>query len=341
MEYRVRRAVHDPAMKAQIVRRLPLVYAEGSSQDADRPPFVLAASGLAVLNEHLFVVQDNANWLAVVHPDETVTALPLPRHESGARVFSKARGNTDYKVDLEACVVMTASDGPEVIGFGSGTGESRCWIVRATGSERAIEGEGADCEDYCAHFLDAGPFYRSLQDNKAFTGGRLNIEGATALDEERILILQRGNAPPDEGERVDATAEISWPALKAHLEDPERVPPPEPDDIVRYELGELNGVRLTFSDAECLGDSRILFSGSAENPDNGTVSGSVIGLIDPDGTTRWTEIMCEDGSPFRSKIEGLSLAPGKPTTIRFVIDDDDDSSPSEMFEADFPCLAAP
>lgn len=333
----VRKARHDPAMQARIVRRLPLVYAEGSSKQEDRPPFVLAASGLAILGQHLFVVQDNANWLAVVHPDETVTAVPLPRHPSGVRVFSKKRHNTDQKVDLEACVIMCSSTTPDLVGFGSGTGESSCWILRVSGTDAF--GGSPDASEACnAEFYSAADFYRSLRQNKAFTGGRLNIEGATALDEERILILQRGNVSKSEGDPVDATGEVSWPALKAHLEAPKSTPPPEIQNVIRYELGQLNGVRLSFSDAECLGDGRILFSGSAENPEDGSISGSVIGLIEATGETRWTEISCEDGSMFGSKIEGLSLAPGKPSLIRFVIDDDDENAPSEMFEAEFPAL---
>jgi hypothetical protein len=325
-------------MQARIVRRLPLVYAEGSCDREDRPPFVLAASGLAMLGEYLFVVQDNANWLAVVHPDETVTSLPLPRHPSGVRVFSKERRNTNQKVDLEACVIMQTSTTPDLVGFGSGTGESSCWILEVTGTDQAFGGSAVNPEDCSAEFHNASVFYESLRQNKAFTGGRLNIEGATALDEERIMILQRGNVSTSEGEPVDATGEISWPALKAHLQEPQRTPPPEIRSVIRYELGQLNGVRLSFSDAECLGDGRILFSGSAENPEDGEVTGSVIGLIEPTGDTRWTEISCEDGSMFRSKIEGLSLAPGNPSRIRFVIDDDDEHAPSQMFEADFPAL---
>jgi hypothetical protein len=338
VRYEVRTAKRDPAMSARIVRRLPLVYAEGSSRREDRPPFVLAASGLAILGEHLFVVQDNANWLAVVHPDETVTALPLPRHPSGVRVFSKKRRNTDQKVDLEACVIMQTSTTPDLVGFGSGTGESSCWILRVTGTDQAFGGPAINSEATSAQFYSAAAFYESLRRNKGFTGGRLNIEGATALDDERILILQRGNVSKSEADPVDATGEISWPALKAHLEDPDSVPPPEIQNVIRYELGELNDVRLSFSDAECLGDGRILFSGSAENPEDGKVSGSVIGLIELSGDTRWTEISCEDGSMFRSKIEGLSLAPGNTSKIRFVIDDDDENAPSQMFEAEFPAL---
>ncbi len=327
-------ALFDPSLESRIVRRLPLVYAEGASQSADRPPFVLAASGLATLGEYLFVVQDNANWLAVVGPDETVRALPLPRGAGGERVFSKDRDNTDQKVDLEACVIMDGADGPELVGFGSGTGESSCWVLRVTSPDRAAEPDGAEqCQ---VDFLDAGPFYAQLREQSDFSGGKLNIEGAIGLDGDRILLLQRGNAPAGEGEAVDATGEVDWPSLKAHLENPQAAPPPAIEKVTRYDLGKLRGVRLTFSDAEYLGSGRILYSASAEDPENGDVAGSVLGLIEPPGDARWAEIMSEDGSPFQSKIEGLTLTPGDETRVRFVIDDDDESAPSEIFEAEMP-----
>jgi hypothetical protein len=62
-----------------------LIYAEGPSPSADRPPFVLAASGLASLGKSLFVVQDNANWLAIVSTDATVVAVPLDTAPRQAR----------------------------------------------------------------------------------------------------------------------------------------------------------------------------------------------------------------------------------------------------------------
>jgi hypothetical protein len=294
---------------------------------------VLAASGLVTLGEHLFVVQDNANWIAIVNPDDSVTAVPLPRGPAGARIFSKSRENADDKVDLEACVIVRGDEGPELIAFGSGTATNRCWILRMSGPDRAAA--GGTSETIEAEFLDAGIFYESLSRQRAFCGGSLNIEGAIALDETRVLVLQRGNAPPGEGDPVDATGEICWPTLSRHLDDPTNVPPPAIENVTRYELGNLNGVRLTFSDAEYLGGSRILFSASAEHVEegDGDVEGSVLGVIEPTGETRWTEVTCEDGSPFTSKIEGLSRSIHDPSTVRFVVDDDDETAPSEVFEA--------
>lgn len=332
MACETKKAVRDCSLKAQIIRRMPLVYREGASPDADRPPFVLAASGLSTLGEYLFVVQDNANWIAVVHPDETVTGVPLPRGPGGIRVFSKDRDNAEEKADLEACVVIEGQHGPELIAFGSGTGDSRCWILHVPGADRAASSEPAPPAG-APVFLSGAAFYQQLGRKEHFSGGNVNIEGAVALDNDRIILFQRGNVAPDEGEPVDAIGEVSWRALKAHLERPEAVPPPDVQNVVRYELGELHGVRLTFSDAEDLGEGRLLFSASAENSSSGEIVGSVLGLIERDGSARWTEIMDENGKPFQSKIEGLTFPPGDRSRVRFVIDDDDETAPSEIYEA--------
>lgn len=335
MSTEVRTAFRDPSLSAQIVQRLPLVYHEGENADDDRPGFVLAASGLVTLGEHLFVVQDNANWIAVVNPDDSVTAVPLPRGPSGARIFSKARDNAGDKADLEACVIVRGDDGLELVAFGSGTAEARCWILRMKRPDQATSADARPLGEFDAEFLDASVFYQSLMRERAFCSESLNIEGAITLDETRILLLQRGNAPPGEGEPVDATGEICWRLLSRHLEDPANIPPPPIENVIRYELGDLNGVRLTFSDAEYLGGGRILFSASAEHrgDGDGEVEGSVLGVIDPSGETRWTEVTCENGKPFKSKIEGLSRSINDPSTVRFVIDDDDETAPSEIFEA--------
>src|SRR3546814_1770083 len=74
------------------------------------------------------------------------------------------------------------------------------------------------------------------------------------------MLFQRGNAPARDGlQPVDATTEISWRSLAAHLADPGNIAPPAIENVTRYELGTLDGVRLTFSDADCIGDERILY----------------------------------------------------------------------------------
>lgn len=324
-----RQAIKDHSLTAKITGRIPLVYCEGPSPDADRPAFVRAASGLGAFREYLIAVQDDANWLALIDADRQVHALPLPRGPGGARLFDDRHGNRHDKVDLEACVIKRADQGFELVAFGSGTAPQREWVLRGmcTDPARAAEGKGFE-----ARFCKAADFYASLHDNRDFSGGSVNIEGAAALDDDCIMLMQRGNAGPhDGGEAVDATALLSWRELRAFLDG--SGPVPRLREVTRYDLGCLDNVRLTFSDAEKLADGRILYSASAEDPDNDRIAGSVLGVIDADGSARWTEIEAEDGTPFRNKIEGLTIDPKDPAEVCFVIDDDDANAPSELFIA--------
>jgi hypothetical protein len=57
-------------------------------------------------------------------------------------------------------------------------------------------------------------------------------------------------------------------------------------------------------------------------------------VIEPDGRSRWTEVIDPRGGRFEGKIEGLSLRRGHANLARFVVDDDDEDLPSVLFEAE-------
>jgi hypothetical protein len=319
-------AVEEPRWKAQVVARHDMIYHEGPSVDHDRPPHVRAASGLSAFREWLAVIQDDANWLALIDSNQHITAVPLPPSPAGDRVFSKKRGNQADKYDLEACVTVTTGDTCELIGFSSGSRAEREWVLRV----RETKEDGR----LVAEFVPAPAFYAAMRDLEVFSGAGLNIEGALAFDHDRIRLFQRGNAAPCKGlEPLDATADFSWSDLCGHLGDSELHPPPALREVRTYNLGTLDGVRLTFSDAEHLGGDRVLFSASAEDQETGDISGSVLGIIENDGEARWTHLFDEEGKPFRGKIEGLTLDPSGKDKIFFVIDDDDEDTPSRIFHA--------
>ncbi len=105
------RAVRDSKLEARVTERLAMVYEDGPSDEEDRPPHVRAASGLSAFREYLAVIQDDANWLALIDSEQRVLAVPLPPGPSGARTFSSERGNQDDKYDLEACITVPGEDG--------------------------------------------------------------------------------------------------------------------------------------------------------------------------------------------------------------------------------------
>ena len=96
-------ARHDPRLIARVVARWPLRYADGADAAVDRPAHVRAGSSLAWVGDRLVVVQDDANFLALVDPrDASVQVTTLPAAAGGTRQFDDGRGNKRLKMDLEA-----------------------------------------------------------------------------------------------------------------------------------------------------------------------------------------------------------------------------------------------
>lgn len=321
-------AVHDPSLAATVVRRTPLLYAEGPDPAQDRPAHVRAGSSLAWLGGRLAVVQDDAGFIALTDPlGRRVEAVALPAGEGGARQFDDLRGNKRFKLDLEACTVVPDGAGGEVLAaFGSGSTPLRERVV--------LLSEGAAGPRVSVH--DASALYALLRECTEFSGSELNVEGALWTD-GRIRLFNRGNGAPRGGLLpVDATCELEWAALRAHLLDPAS-PPPRPADVVRYHLGEMDGLRLTFTDAAWLGE-RVVFSAAAEDsPDatrDGWVAGSALGVFDAPDRLRWTVLRNPDGGVFVGKVEGVAPAPGEPGRAYVVLDRDDPALPCEMCEVE-------
>lgn len=331
-------------LTAHVVRSSPLTYdamtdeaADGSVDD--HPDHVRAASSLVYLIDRFALVQDDANFLGLVDPDDHhVRGVPLPPAPDGARVHDEARGNQEHKLDLEACAADPATDGQFLIAFGSGSDKTRERVV--TVDYRDKDHDGAPD----TRLVETPAFHGRLSQNRDFCGSGINIEGAIFMSGDRLRFFQRGNAEPrGDLQGVDATGDVSWSALQAYLDDPIGTPPPTVENVTQYELGELHGVRLTFSDAEALAledpstqekEEVTLFSASAENEDTGEIVGSVLGIIDADGEARWAELFDEDDEPFGGKVEGLSLKPGERDHVYFVIDSDDADQASRIYEAD-------
>jgi hypothetical protein len=319
------RGYQDPALRARVVRSIPLLYADGADPALDRPAHVRAGSGIAGIDGLLAVVQDDSNFIALIDPQANdVHALALPPGEGGVRLFGTDRGNKQLKADLEACVTLPDGGGEMLVAFGSGSTPMRERIVLVRGIPAAPRVE----------VCDAAAFYALLRAAHEFSGSEMNVEGAAWRD-GRLLLFNRGNGAPMDGRApVDATCEVDWARLRAHLLNA-AAPPPAPERIIRYDLGEIDGWRLTFTDASVVGDA-LLFAATAEaSPntyDDGPVAGSALGIIDGSGA-RWAVIENASGGRFDGKLEGI--APGSPPgTVLAVIDRDDPHLPSELCEVE-------
>jgi hypothetical protein len=104
---------------------------------------------------------------------------------------------------------------------------------------------------------------------------------------------------------------------------------------MQYDLGILNEVPLTFTDAAVRGQ-RIYFTATAEAcptaTEDGPVAGSVLGQIGIDGSARWTVLLDENGDRLDEKVEGLAFNPAIDQHGWVLIDRDDPLVPTELCE---------
>lgn len=322
-------AVEDAALVARVVSRTPLLYAAGADPDADRPGHVRAGSSLAWVDGRIAVVQDDANFVALVDPETLrADAVHLPAGHGGKRQFDDRRGTKEYKLDLEACVAVPGEGGDVLLAFGSGSSSRR---------EQVVLLEGWASGEPAVALRDASALYARLRAAAHFAGSELNVEGAVWMD-GRVRLFGRGNGAARGGVLpADATCDLEWEALRAYLRDTDAAPPPEPRDVVRYRLGSVDGLRLGFTDAAHAG-GRLLFCASAEDsPDatrDGRVAGSALGVLGADGGARWTLLRDERGDPFTGKVEGMAVPPGSRDRAWVVVDRDDPDAPSELCDVE-------
>ena len=340
-------ARRDPGLAARVVREVPLRYAAGPDAAADRPAHVRAGSGLARLRTpaglRLAVVQDDANWIALVDPATGLAdAVALPPGPGGRRLFETARGNKLDKMDLESCLVLDDPErpgAPLLVAFGSGSLAVRERVVVVRGLERGA----AD-----VRVVDASRLYALLRGLASFAGAELNIEGAARVrtpDGPAVRLFARGNGAAAEVSAElmtgtasgSATCDLPLDALVGYLLDPAITPAPPPWRVTPYDLGTLDSEPLGFTDATAWGEQgdSVLYLAAAERSANaiedGPVAGSVLGVIGPDASARWAPLVEGPGEPFVRKAEGVAPADAA-GRVWIVLDVDDPAQPAVLCE---------
>ena len=314
----------DASLSARIVRSVPLRYADGADPSLDRPAHVRSASGIARVGGCTVVIQDDANFVAVVDPETgRARAITLPAGEGGLRQFDDLRGNKRFKLDLESCVTVGEAAGREMLlVFGSGSTPAR---------EKIVLVRGVDADDAAVRMTEASALYASFRAAPEFRGSELNIEGAAVVG-ETLRLFNRGNGAPRDGLLpVNASCELDLAAFLAWLRHPS-TPPPPLRNIVQYDLGAIGSHPLTLTDAAAAGGAILYAAAAEQSPDatrDGPVAGSAIGVMEGD-SVRYAVVESANGEPYRGKIEGiLPLAPGR---LLAVADPDDPQVPSTLLE---------
>ncbi len=313
MSVRRQIAVIDDRLSVEVVGSWPLRYAGGADAATDRPAHVRAGSGLVRLDDgRLVVIQDDSAFIAVIDPrqPDRSLALPLPAR-GGARQFGGERNNKADKYDFESCVLI---DGV-VWAFGSGSTSAREAVARWR-----VDDVSATVEPIAALFA-------AFRAEAQFSGAQLNIEGCVRVADE-LWFFQRGNgAGRADRPALDAVCRVSIDAVRAAVSGVQ----PALGEVTVYDLGTVDGCRLTFTDATELRGG-FLFSAAAEaSPntyDDGEVVGTAIG-VDDGAAVRYAPVMM-DGGRFTAKIEGIAVA--APGVLWAVTDEDDPARPSRLLQ---------
>jgi hypothetical protein len=222
------------------------------------------------------------------------------------------------KPDLEALTLLPPFEGNPygaLLGLGSGSGPRRDrGFVCALAPDGSLGKEPRE--------ISLEPVYSLLRQHVA----DLNVEGAATMG-DRLWLLQRGNSELG----TNLVAELSLDEVMRSLREDLTIDTHELERVRSYELGEIDGVELTFSDATPIAEQLLVFTASAEDED-GTIRGSVVGTLDRDGSVKRLRTIDR-----RWKVEGVHAAIDTGVLdFTFVCDQDDPDAASPLLVATMP-----
>ncbi len=297
-----------PPLELRKLRDLDVTRAGGS----ERAEYISAASAVVRRGDFVYVIGDDEHDLGVFTISSTDPGEMRPALEDD--------GDGD-KPDLEALSALPPFEGAShgaLFGLGSGSKRSRdrgfFWRLAPDGS---LEGEPEE--------IDLHPLYERLRDEIE----ELNVEGAAVLG-DAFWLFHRGN----DDESSNAVIEVSLEQAMGSLRGDHRLDVSEINRVRDYELGELGGTRLCFSDATPLSDELIVFTASAEDED-GAIQGSVVGTVSGDGGVDRLRTIDR-----RWKVEGVHAAIDTGVIDFVFVCDQDADEPSPLLSATMPANAA-
>ena len=292
-----------------------LTLAQGSAPD--RPLYLSAASGLVRVRSWLYVIADDEHHLGVFRTDNQKPGA-LVRLIDGDLAHDK-KGRKKEKPDFEVLLRLPAfSDHPHgaLLAMGSGSrGNRRRGVLVALNGEGALHGSPIP--------IDLTFILAPLED----TYPALNIEGAVVTGDQ-LLLFQRGNKKNS----VNAIIRFPLADFLAALRT-ENPTPLTASSHQTCDLGHINDIPLTFTDAAVLPDGGIVFSAVAEDTEDtyndGVCAGAALGLLAADGTRRWIRHLKTS-----TKIEGIDVErSGDGFIILMVTDADDIAIPAQLLSA--------
>jgi hypothetical protein len=296
------------------IRELDLVAAARPGRFAH----LSAASGLVRAGTFLYVVADDELHLGVF--DATgAGAGHLVRLFAGELPESKSKRKAK-KPDLEALTLLppfAAYAHGALFALGSGSRRNR-----RTGVLLGVDSDGA--ASGAPSVVDLSDMFSALE----IEFPDLNIEGAVVGDGE-LCLFQRDNKHAAQ----NALARFRLSEVLDALASGARQKPLRPIAIQRVDLGEIDGIPLSFTDGAALPNGEMVFTAIAEDThdsyNDGPCAGAAVGIVDNDGKLRYLDRLDRP-----HKIEGVDAkVDGNVIRLLLVTDADDASVPAALFSA--------
>jgi hypothetical protein len=288
----------------QLIRRLDLA----KSAEPGRPAWLSAASGLVRTGDEFCVVADDELHLGRFSLDAGRAGRLLRLFPGDLPNRRKARKK--QKPDLEVLMRLPASAGyphGSLLALGSGSRTHRCrGALIALGSHGRATGR--------ARAIDATQLFTRL--SQSFED--LNLEGGWASG-KHLYLLQRGN----KGHSRNALLQWDLQSMMRSLLRERALPDADPVAVRDFDLGDIRGVPLCFTDASPLPQGGWLFSAVAENTSSayadGACLGSAIGRVDVRSRLRWIRPVSQN-----LKIEGIEAQQDGAQLQAWMVTDADD-----------------
>jgi hypothetical protein len=279
-----------------------------------RQGHVSAASGLVLLGQRLFVVADDDMDLTCFDLQDPGPGQRLPLFEGALPAHADDRKAA--KPDLESLAWLpptAAHPAGRLLALGSGSGPRRQQAVWV-----ALNAQGQWHPDVQPQRVDLQAWYAALR--LEFAG--LNIEAAF-VDGPDVCLLQRGSRrwPGNACMRFDRGHFEAWLDAGATAS----MSPPVTNAIQHFDLGQLGGVPLAFTDAAALPGGGWVFAAAAEDtPDSysdGRCAGSVVGWVNNRG-----DLMHIAALDLACKAEGIAVRVQDGQVHCWLVTDADDRS---------------
>ena len=294
-------------MEISLIKRLPLQIS-GKSETR----WVTAASGIVQRDDFFYIVSDDSLNLSVLNGlTEEINSVPILKGQLPDDEHERKKKKPDFESLFYIEDIRLPS--PGLIAFPSGSKSSRFTAVFIPLSkEGSIDTEKMTPFDLAPLF---NPLLRQFE--------KLNIEGAL-IDQENLVLFHRGNSKDD----INRMFVYPKAALVDLILGDNRGTEIAPRHVQDFDLGNINGVKLTFSDAT-LFEGKIYFLASAENTtnpiDDGKVEGTIMGELLPSGGIKIITTIVHE------KAEGLHLHRNDQNILVSMVTDNDDSKrPSEL-----------